>query len=382
MAPLRTNLRKPEVPGSSPGGPTIYWCEGMRLWIDLVNLPHVRLFLRLLRKYRKEIGDILISCRRLDALPELINLFLSDYSDRIRVVGSHGISLVEKLSKHLERVSLLAKMVVEFSPNVASSKASPELARVAFGLGIPSVNLNDNDLSFHVSKLIFPLSQTVIVPEVFPEEVLVTTGALDRVRRFKGVTEVAHVLDFLEVPHKAEIEKFKEQYIVARPAPVGASYLYNKASSFSFEKALLILSKRIPNLKIYLFPRGRELLLLSEELGDRIVLVKDPRDSLALMSGAIAFIGASGTMTREAALLGVPSISMFPSDKEPCVTQLLIDEGLIVKLKDPEEVVNLVLQYMKDESTREDLKRKARAFLASCEDPAEVLWEEIRRLSS
>ena len=354
----------------------------MRLWIDLVNLPHVRLFLRLLRRHGKEIDDILISCRRLDGLPKLVSLFLSNYSNRIRVVGSHGISLVEKLSRHLERVSLLAKIVTEFSPDVASSKASPELARVAFGLGIPSVNLNDNDLSFHVSKLIFPLSQTVIVPEVFPEEVLMTTGALDRVRRFKGVTEVAHVLDFLETPRKTEIERSKEPYIVARPAPAGASYLYEKRNHLSFERALMTLSERIPDLKIYLFPRGGELLLLSEKLGDRIALVKDPMDSLALMSGAIAFVGASGTMTREAALLGVPSISMFPSDKEPCVTQLLIDEGLVIKLKDPEEVADSVLYYMENESVRKDLDRKARSFLASCEDPAEVLWEEIRYLGS
>ncbi len=354
----------------------------MRLWIDLVNLPHIRLFLRLLRRHKSEIRDLLISCRRLDALPGLINLFLREYSDKIRVVGSHGISLAEKLLKHLERVSLLANIVAEFSPDVASSKASPELARVSFGLGIPSVNLNDNDLSFHVSKLIFPLSQTVVVPEVFPEEVLKSTGALDRIRRFKGVTEVAHILDFFERSQKTEIRNTEEPYIVARPAPVGASYLYNKTNTYSFEKALVTLSKRIQRLKIYLFPRGRDLPMLSEKLGEQLILIKDPMDSLPLMSRAIAFIGASGTMTREAALLGVPSVSMFPGNKEPCVTQLLIDEGLVVKLTDPEDVVALVLRYLEDENERDYLKKKASSFLSSCEDPAEVLWEEIRRLSS
>ncbi len=353
----------------------------MRLWIDLVNLPHVRLFLRLLKKHSKEIDDLLISCRRLDNLPELVGFFLAKYSEKIRVIGSHGTSLVEKLSKHLERVSSLANIVAEFSPNVASSKASPELARVAFGLGIPSINLNDNDLSFHVNKLVFPLSQTIVVPEVFPEEVLTSSGALGRVRRFKGVTEVAHVLDYLEGQRSAEIEGQGKPYVVARSAPFGASYLYKETGPPLFEETLLILARKVPNLKIYLFPRGREL-LSNGRLGKHVILVRDPKDSLALMDGATAFIGASGTMTREAALLGVPSISMFPGTREPCVTQLLVEKGLVRRLTDPEDVANLIINYMEDESARKDLRKRARSFLYSCEDPAEVLWEEIRKLSS
>ncbi|RLG41929.1 MAG: hypothetical protein DRO05_02615 [Thermoproteota archaeon] len=352
----------------------------MRLWVDLVNLPHVRLFRRLLRKHGREIEDLLISCRRLDSLPELVRFFLPEYLRKIRVVGSYGFSLNEKLSKHLMRVISLTNIVSEFNASVAASKASPELARVAFGLGIPSVNLNDNDLSFHVSKLVFPLSKTVIVPEVFPDDVLSSMGALDRIRKFRGVTEVAHVLDYLE-GSRAEAENISEPYIVARPAPFGASYLQDNRNSFVFERTLFILAKRVPELKIYLFPRKGSSFLERRLMG-RVITVKSPKDSLALISGAVAFIGASGTMTREAALLGVPSISMFPGAREPCVTQLLIDRGLIVKLLDPEMIVNEIVRYMREEGAREDLKRKSKAFLNSSEDPAEVLWEEIKRFGS
>ncbi len=351
----------------------------MKLWIDIVNLPHVRLFSRLLRHHGDEIEDILISCRRLDFLPELTNFLMPKYSEKIEVVGSHGITLSDKLSKHLERVLSLTNVVAEFSPDVASSKASPELARVAFGLGIPSVNLNDNDLSVHVSKLIFPLSQTIVVPEAFPDEVLAATGAVSRVRKFKGVTEVAHVMDYLESVKSPETELPEEPYIVARPAPVGASYLREEYSP-SFERALIALVKRIPRLKIFLFPRKKEF-QISGRLRGRIILVKNPRDSLALVNGAVAFLGASGTMTREAALLGIPSISMFPGAKEPCVTQLLIEKGLVIKLKEPERIVEVVDLYINDEDARKSLKRKAKAFLDESEDPSDVMWEEIKEIS-
>jgi len=351
----------------------------MRLWIDLVNLPHIRLFSRLLRSHEDEIEDVLISCRRLNFLPELASFLLPKYSEKMKVVGSHGISLADKLSKHLERILSLTKIVSEFSQDVAASKASPELARVAFGLGIPSVNLNDNDLSIHVSKLIFPLSQTIVVPEAFPDEVLAATGAVSRVRKFKGVAEVAHVLDYFENAKEPETKSLEEPYIVARPAPVGASYLREENPSPSFERALIALVERIPRLKIYLFPR--EGFPISEKLRDHITLIRNPRDSLALVSGAVAFLGASGTMTREAALLGVPSISMFPSPREPCVTQLLIDKGLVIKLMEPERVAEVVARYIEDENARKSLKRRAIAFLDESEDPSEVLWEEIMRLS-
>jgi hypothetical protein len=194
------------------------------------------------------------------------------------------------------------------------------------------------------------------------------------------VTEVAHVLDYLENAKAPETGLPEEPYIVARPAPVGASYLHGKGPSPSFERALIALVERIPRLKIYLFPR-EEGFPISEKLKGSITLIKDPRDSLALVNGALAFLGASGTMTREAALLGVPSISMFPGPKEPCVTQLLIEKGLVIKLMKPERVVEVVARYAEDEYARKSLKIRAKAFLDESEDPSEVLWEEITKLS-
>lgn len=249
-------------------------------------------------------------------------------------------------------------------------------------MGIPSVNLNDNDLSFHVCKLVFPLSNTVVVPEVFPDEVLSSSGALDRIRRFRGVTEVAHVLDHLETCEISKKPMLEEPYVIFRPAPEWASYLESKTKQFSAEKLISCMIKQIDDIKVYILPRKGVNLKLRRGAGGRIRMLKGPIDFLAAVERAEAFIGAGGTMTREAALLGIPSISTFPGEREPCVTQFLIEKGLVIRLKSPKKVVEAVINFIRDEGIRKELKIRSKSFLRESEDPSEVLWEEIRRLCS
>lgn len=351
----------------------------MRLWIDLVNSPHVRLFSRLLKHHENQIEDLLLTTRDYGYLRGILNILMPERGKNAHFIGQWGANLFDKLAEHCKRTDLLGRIVSGFRPDVATSKASPELARVAFGLGVPSVNISDNDLGVHVSKLVFPLSQVVVVPKAFPDRVLRMTGAVGRVRKFEGVTEAAHVLDHLQSRRKG-LGLTEGSYIVVRPGPRGASYLNASRPNETLENVVLGSVRRIPGLRAVFFPRDGAETKIREKLGSRVIVQVKPIDAMPVLERASAFIGAGGTMTREAALLGTPTVSVFPGD-EPAPTALLIERGLILRSFDAEEIAEHISAHIEDQDKRKELKWRAERFVESCEDPAEVLWEEIRELA-
>ena len=313
------------------------------IWIDVVNQPHVRFWRRFLHFYK---GDVLITVRKKGNLVEMAKLFLGD----VLTVGRWGENSLDKLLAFAERVKELTGLV-QGKVNLALSKASPELARVAFGLGIKSIIANDNDLPpYTVSKLTFPLASLILIPECY-------RGPTFKVkeRRFSGTFEVSHVLDYLE---RGPIKEFEmEEYIVARPPPKA---FYLDMPTDWFIKLVRKISKEL-RLKVVYLPR-------EGERPKDFIIPDSVIDGIDLINKSALVLGAGGTMTREAALLGKPTISLFPL-QGPCVTNVLLKEGLLIR-RDPSLSVERVKNLMKEE-----LEGKARDFLRRSEDPAKVLAE-------
>ncbi len=338
----------------------------MRLWIDVVNSPHVRLFRRLIRKHRSEISYLFVTYRSYESLEKLSRDMLSSITDDLIPVGVREINKKKKLESFLARVKGLIRIASGRHIDVALSKASPDLARTAFGLGTPVVTVNDNEHSVPVIKLTFPLSKAVVVPKVFPENIKerFCTGAVKEFR-FDGLCEVAHIMDFLEdfkgVPHP------DEDYLVARSEPIGASYMgRTRASRFVYFLEEIVAKT---GLRLYYFPRQNDpwIALLRKKFKD--LRIPSGSDALPLLAGARAFIGGGGTMTREAALLGTPAIHLYPGDRL-AVDKLLEGQGLVVDPKNVDEA-------MKFMEMRNELRSRAREFLSRCQDPTEVIWRAV-----
>ncbi|HDM92443.1 MAG TPA: DUF354 domain-containing protein [Candidatus Korarchaeota archaeon] len=350
----------------------------MRLWIDVVNAPHVRLFYRLLRSRLSDVDSVLVTVRDYGALRQLTDALISpiiEGTGEVVSVGGRGESKIEKLKLHLSRILELIDIVEKFRPDVALSKASPEMARIAFGLGIPSVVANDNDKSVYVSKLSFPLANSIVLPECFPLEVALRAGADPAaIRQFRGVFEVAHVLSHREWGPYERVDLdalglVPREFVVFRPEPVGASYLEGALDALSYLKALL------NSYDVVVFPRGERPPELHSR--HRLIVVDSPIDYLDLVSKAAAFVGGGGTMTREAALLGIPSASAYPGE-EPSVNVELEKAGLVWRLKSPSELP----EFLKAAEDRGNWASAAFSYLARCEDPTEVIWSEALKLVS
>ena len=63
-------------------------------------------------------------------------------------------------------------------------------------------------------------------------------------------------------------------------------------------------------------------------------------DSRSLMWNADLVVGAGGTMTREAALLGIPTLTLF-AGREPSVDRALMAQGRLARLESVDQLLPL-----------------------------------------
>jgi predicted glycosyltransferase len=302
------------------------------------------------------------------------------------IVGKHGgASLYGKLLASSRRVSRLAKLIHEWKPKLAISFPSGEAARVAFGLAIPYFCVGDSPHAEAQSKLAVPLSNKLFTPKIIPKSMWTCYGipaeriihydALDPVVWIRGLKPSEEVLDRLGLNSKREI-------VAIRLEEAFAAYLLGKTSdrkpiALDIIKELL---DRKCDAQIVALPRyGHQALALKRKFKERITLAESVIDGPSLLSFASVFIGAGGTMTTEAALLGVPSISCYPSDPT-CVEKYLIRLGLVKRLTKPKEIAEKTLEILNDKNYRERQKKKSKLLISKMEDPLEVIIREVEKL--
>src|SRR5579864_8865278 len=99
-------------------------------------------------------------------------------------------------------------------------------------------------------------------------------------------------------------------------------------------------------------------------------------DGKALLRFTDVFIGSGGTMTAEAALMGIPTISYDAVPNR--IEKYLAGTGLVKRQKNPKIIIKLVTQILK--SDNQNLRKKAKAILNSMEDPISKLLATIRTI--
>lgn len=292
-------------------------------------------------------------------------------------IGKHERTLRGKLVSHAKRMRELSRLMARVKPDVLLTKASPDAVRVAFGLGIPSIVVYDNDKNAHQCKLTFPLADRVILPECFPREKAIEYGAREEnIQTIKGVLEVSHLsVEFRNrLPLRVEeMLRNRGRVIVMRDSPTTSSYCSVSIGRMLCESAEII-SRRGGKAVFIMFPREETRLI---KANGNIVVPKGAINTIQLFRRADLMIGGGGSMTREAALVGTPTISCYPME-QVAPTRELVNRGLIEECKvDAREIADVGLEIM---DRKAECIAKARKYLEGCEDPSEVVVREAFRL--
>nr|KJR74219.1 MAG: hypothetical protein TU35_01430 [Thermoproteus sp. AZ2] len=264
----------------------------------------------ILKIYGKEKLNLIITCRKYFHLEDILNLYNVEYI----CIGKYGENLKDKLVFGLERQMKLVD-IAEGVDGVVSFP-SPDAVRVAFGLGKRIVVLNDTPHAAHVNYLTLPLADMLIAPSAIPPESW-RPYCPKRIAMFDGVFEYMWTSR-----HKPNIDAIKRlglapgEYVVFRPEEAKAAYY--RWDSVALRNKLVEHIKSL-GYKVVNVPRYGDQVIPGE------INLVNAVDHLDLAYYAAAVVTGGLTMATEAALLGVPAVSFFPSDLY--IDKFLRDKG-------------------------------------------------------
>jgi predicted glycosyltransferase len=281
----------------------------VKIWFDLSNSPHINLFAHMIRELQRDRHEVVITCRPLANTIDLLDL----HGFRYEVVGEHyGASLHRKVLGYPIRVLQLRRFLAPQRIDVAVSQSSFHSPVVARLLGVRSIYMNDNEHALgNVPS--FLAASRIMVPEFLSDANLSRQLARrSKVRRYPGVKEGIYLWalqDQLGL-RAGDREPGRQPSVYMRPEPWTAQY-YKGDRNFLDELLLGIKD----HVRVTLLPRGKaQGAHYRDPQFDGIRIVDTALDIATIAPDCDLFVGAGGTMTREMAVLGVPTISVYQDE--------------------------------------------------------------------
>jgi predicted glycosyltransferase len=298
----------------------------------------------------------------------------------LKVVGRHGgAGRYEKLCESANRIFELADIIKHFEPDTAITFSSPEGARVAFGLGIKHIGLNDSPHAVSVAKLTIPLMNHLFCPWVIPYSAWLNFGiSKNNITRYRALDPAAwlkrHPIS-LPLP-SAMIDNFnfdtQKKTILIRPEETKASYIADKKISnrISMIDAVVNNLSELANI-IILCRYEDQIIEITKRYEGKVHVLQKVTDGTSLISLADIFIGAGGTMTAEASLLGKPTISIAPVPFY--VEKYLVSSGLVQKASNSKNLVRLTKKMILNKDYASKQRKMAKHILDNMDDPIDKI---------
>lgn len=339
-----------------------------KIWLDILTPKQFWFFTSLSEHLERRGYQVILTARDYEQLTPLLE---ECGRHDIRIVGEFGGgTLAGKLRKSIERALKLLPIVEDEKPDCCISSGSPEASRVAYGLGIPHVLISDTPHS-PVNPLTAPISQLVMSPWVVGRNIWRRLGvAADRIILYRGLDPLAWLEGYQ--PDRSLLSRFslrERGYILVRTPEYKAAYLAGRVDMDLFANFCARLGSIKGDQEIVLLPRyGDEVEFLRARVGDLKILDK-PVYGPGILYYSSLLVGGGGTMTQEAALLGIPNVSVYPLDPPPSI-RYLAGRGLVRLAPDLDEALSHVAIILSDlERVRSRLAMKARITRSRMADP-------------
>lgn len=325
----------------------------MQVWYDACTGKHVRYGVAVARKLREAGHEVILTTRKHPDTLSLANFL----NEKFIVVGKYDPkSLFSRLKEGARRQLLFCKVFEEKVPDVTISHGSVDQIRVAFGLKIPTITTVDTPYANAVHRLTLPLADYIVASKAIPEATLQKYNVSGKIIQFDGVDEVAWIRGFRPLVKY----DFDKPLIVVREVEERAAYVKRKFSLVGLARKL----KRLGS--VVFLPRYHRRTIKG------LIIPKGFVDSTSLVAQADLFVGAGGTITREAALQGTPAIvvDMF---QEQYVNDYLAEKGFPIFRAEPSSAYTLAKEVLGS-------KRDVSDLLAKLENPVNVIANIVEKL--
>lgn len=320
----------------------------MRIWIDITNTPHVNVLMPIIR-HLQEKGQTLIFTAR--DFSETVPLLKRNGIEPI-VYGTYkGKSRIKKVFGLFGRMWTLLFKLPKF--DLAFSLGGNYTSAVAFLRGKKSIVFSDNDISFKFFS--FAMGSFFIFPYYFKYGRVRKKYRLkdSQIKTFNGFKEDIYIADFVPDPDFLELLPFRS-FITIRPENLKASYVPKDSQTIVPE-----LFEAFKEENILFLPRYEEEKRYAA--GYPNVWYPDhPLPGLDVCYYSKAMLTGAGTFAREAALLGVPAVSFFPSPVFLSVDEAMQELGIEFKSRDPEAIKGYVQTAQRTSASTERSKKVQR----------------------
>lgn len=313
-----------------------------KVWIDLLNPSHPLFFKAIIDELEKEY-DIQVTVRH---RAETIGL-AEQLGLQAEVKGAYYDEKKMKTIATVNRVITLFSQVKSFNWSL-SLENSDCVAASRLRLK-KSILLFDNDLKYKKNDSIIQFFENsiklfanhIIIPQA-AEDVINAYTSRKHIHTFNGYKEDVYIADYTPDPSVKKTIPF-DHYVVIRPEALQSFYIQKQRS---IVPALLSFfnDHKIP--VVYL-PREEEDKTLAE--GFDVFIPTKPLNGLDLCYYADAVLTGSGTMAREAACMGKPAVSFFPSDDFLSVDEQLIKEKKMMHSRKAQDIGEYVLAQKEKE---------------------------------
>ena len=314
----------------------------MKIWFELTNSPHINLFLHIIKDLEKK-NDVTITCRPLANTIELLELHQLKY----QIVGRHyGKSFLKKLFGFPIRVLELIRFIKKNKPDVAVNQSSFQQPMAAWFCKVPCIYMNDNEHAMgNVPSFLF--ADTILIPEFLKTETVKKQFAKEtKIIKYPGLKEGIYLWRLLTGIKKKK-RQFGKKTIFFRPEPRTAQYYTGDTSTMD---ALFIEIKDA--FDIIVSPRDEvQKQYYNQQRFSGIQVLEKPLPITEIIQTCDLFIGAGGTMSREMAIAGIPSISIYSNELLE-VDEYLIGRGILTHKQELD--LNFINSFMTKNSVEFD----------------------------
>jgi Uncharacterized protein conserved in archaea len=319
----------------------------MRIWIDITNTPHVNVLMPIIRHLEKD-HELFFSAR--------------DFSETLPLLKKNGItpivygkykgkSRVKKIMGMLGRMWTMLFRLPEF--DLALSLGGNYTSAIAFLRGKKSIVFSDNDISFKFFS--FAMGSFFIFPYYFKYQKIQKKYRIkdSRIKTFNGFKEDIYIADF--EPDSLFLEQIPfRDFITIRPENLKASYVPKDSTTIVPQLFEVFKDKNI-----LFLPRYEEEKKYAEGYAN-VWYPNGPLSGLDVCYYSQAMLTGAGTFAREAALLGVPAVSFFPSPVFLSVDEAMQELGIEFKSRDPKAIREYVDTASRTEASTERSRKVQR----------------------
>lgn len=321
----------------------------MKIWFDADNGPHVLIMRPLVAELARRGHEVVFTARDRAKTCHLLDLYSFSYR---RVGGEYGKGMSGKVKGTLGRAWQLAGAMRGSGAAVSFGHGSRALPLASRLLGVPSVTMYDYEW---VDARLFNWGcRAILLPAVITASRCAEAGIVAaRVVSYPGFKEELYLgAGELDGTVAGDLGLRPTAVKVLLRPPATTAHYHNPEAETIFDAVLARLAAAGDVQLIYL-PRTADQRELAARAGvAEVIIPRKVYDGPSLVAAMDLVISGGGTMTREAAIMGVPSYSFFRG-REGMVDEALAAAGRLVLLASPDDVA----QRLKVVGRRSDVSR-------------------------